>query len=315
MLKYFIRRILWIIPVFLGVTLITSIFMHLLPGSPFTSDKLPAAAQAKLLAAYGLDKPIWEQYLIYVFNFIRGDWGISLSLQLGRPVTAIIAEHIGYSLQVAVIAISTVIIIGVPFGIIAALNHNKWLDYMATGISLFFYSIPSFVLAILTLILILFTNNTFGWTNKLTHTNPSFFDLLLPGIVLGIRPASIITRLTRASMLEVLGQDYIRTAGAKGLSRRMMITRHALKNSLIPIVTVLGDEFGGLAVGSVTIETVFAIPGIGAYLVSSIESRDYSMILITTSLYAMIVVVINVAVDLLYGFIDPRIKYTTRKVG
>ncbi|MEI7556556.1 ABC transporter permease [Candidatus Chlorohelix sp.] len=315
MIKYFIRRILWIIPVFLGVTLITSTFMHLLPGSPFTSDKLSPDAQQRILAAYGLDKPIWEQYIIYVFNFVRGDWGISLSQQMGRPVSTIIAEHIGYSLQVAVIAISTVIIVGVPFGIIAALNHNKWLDYLATGVSLFFYSIPSFVLGILTLILILWSNNTFGWTTKLTNTNPTFVDLLIPGIVLGIRPASIVTRLTRASMLEVLGQDYIRTAGAKGLSRRMIITRHALKNSLIPIVTVLGDEFGGLAVGSVTIETVFAIPGIGFYLVSSIESRDYSMILITTALYAMIVVVVNLVVDLLYGFIDPRIKYSTRKVG
>ena len=312
MLKYFIRRALWIIPVFLGVTLITSVFMHLLPGDPFTSERVPIGSRQSVLKAYGLDQPWYIQYFIYVTNFVRGNWGTSFQ-QVGRPVSTIIGEHIGYSLTLAVIAIVTIIIVGIPLGVIAALNHNKTLDYAATSFSLFFYSIPSFVMAILALVLILFANNTFGWALPLTRTEPSFIDLLIPGIILGIRPASIVTRLTRASMLEVLGQDYVRTAQSKGLSQRAMITRHALKNALIPIVTVLGDEFGGLAVGSVTIETVFAVPGIGAYLVSSIQARDYPMILITTVLYAMIVVIVNLLVDILYGFLDPRIKYTTAR--
>jgi len=315
MLKYFLRRILWIIPVFMGVTLITFVFMTVLPGNPFTSEKLPGPAQANLMHAYGLDQPLYIRYFTYMFNFIRGDWGVSISQQLGRPVTTIIGEHIGYSLTLAVIAIVTIVLVGIPLGIIAALNHNKALDYFATSFSLMFYSIPSFVMAILALVAILTLNNTLGWTIPLTNTSPTFINLLLPGIILGIRPASLVTRLTRASMLEVLGQDYMRTAWAKGLNQRMTITRHALKNALIPIVTVLGDEFGGLAVGSVTIETVFAVPGIGAYLVSSIEARDYSMILITTVLYAMIVVIVNLLVDLLYGFLDPRIKYTTRRTS
>lgn len=314
MLKYFVRRILWIIPVFLGVTLITSIFMQLLPGDPFTNEKLPFETRKVILKTYGLDQPWYIQYFIYVINFIRFDWGTSFQ-QIGRPVTTIIGEHVGFSLTLAVIAIVTVMVVGIPLGIIAALNHNKTLDYVATGFSLFFYSIPSFVMAILALVLILLANNSFGWTIPLTQTNPSFIDLLIPGFILGVRPASIITRLTRASMLEVLNQDYIRTAWSKGLSQRMLIVRHALKNALIPIVTVLGDEFGGLAVGSVTIETVFAVPGIGAYLVSSIQARDYPMILITTVLYAMIVVIVNLVVDLIYGFLDPRIKYTTRRVA
>ncbi len=314
MVKYFIRRILWIIPVFIGVTLITSIFMQILPGDPFTSEKLPVEAKKGILKTYGLDQPWYIQYFVYVTNFVRGDWGTSFS-QVGRPVTTIIGEHIGYSLTLAVIAIITVMIVGIPLGIIAALNHNKFLDYLATGFSLFFYSIPSFVLAILALISILLANQSFGWTLPIAKTDPGFGDLLIPGIILGIRPASIITRLTRASMLEVLGQDYIRTAWSKGLNQRALIVRHALKNALIPIVTVLGDECGGLAVGSVTIETVFAVPGIGNYLVSSIQGRDYPMILITTVLYAMIVVIVNLVVDLIYGFLDPRIKYTTRRVA
>lgn len=314
MVKYFIRRALWVIPVFFGVTLITSFFMNALPGNPFTSDKLPKATQEAILKTYGLDQPWYIQYFVYVWNFIRGDWGTSFQ-QIGQPVLKIIGEHIGYSLQLALIAIVTIMLTGIPLGIIAALNHNKFLDYMATGVSLFFYAIPAFVMAILALLIILLANNTFGWNLPLTKTDPTFVDLLIPGIILGIRPASIITRLTRASMLEVLSQDYIRTAWSKGLSQRKMIIGHAMKNALIPIVTVLGDEFAGLAVGSVTIETVFAVPGIGSYLVQSIQARDYPMILGTTVLLALVVVFVNLIVDMIYGFIDPRIKYTTRRVG
>jgi ABC-type dipeptide/oligopeptide/nickel transport system permease component len=314
MARYIIRRLLWIIPVFIGVTLITTVFMYSLPGNPFTSERLPPAAREAITKAYGLDQPWYIQYFIYLGNFIRGDWGTSFR-QIGEPVTKIIWEHIGYSVQLALIAIVTTALFGVTLGIIAALNHNKFLDYLTTGVTLIFYSIPSFVLAIFALLLILLANNSFGWQIPLTKSDPQFIDLLLPGIVLGIRPASIVARLTRASMLEVLNQDYIRTAKAKGLSQNGMIVRHALKNSLIPIVTVLGDEFAGLVVGSVTIETVFAIPGIGNYLVQSILIRDYPMILGTTVLLALVVVFMNLIVDILYGFIDPRIKYTTRRVG
>jgi oligopeptide transport system permease protein len=314
MFKYFIRRILWIIPVFIGVTLITTIFMNSLPGNPFTSERLPPQAREAITKAYGLDQPWYIQYFVYIGNFLRGDWGTSFQ-QVGRPVTQIIWEHIGYSVQLAIIAVATIAVIGIPLGIIAALNHNRFFDYLATGISLLFYSIPSFVLGILALLLILVANNSFGWELPLTKSDPTFIDLLIPGIVLGIRPASIVTRLTRASMLEVLGQDYVRTARAKGLSQQTMIIKHALKNSLIPIVTVLGDEFASLAVGSVTIEAVFAVPGIGNYLVRSILLRDYPMILGITVLLAMIVVIVNLVVDVIYGFLDPRIKYTTRRVG
>jgi ABC-type dipeptide/oligopeptide/nickel transport system permease component len=313
MLKYFTRRILWIIPVFLGITLITSAFMKLLPGSPFTSETLPPAARARIEAAYGLDKPFHEQYITYVANFVRGDWGVSF--KQNRDVTLIVAEKVGYSVGLAVVGIITIMLFGITLGIVAALNHNKFLDYLCTGIALFIYSIPSFVLAILVLIFLVFASSNWGWQVKIAPTAPQFGDLILPGVILGIRPASIVMRLTRASMLEVLSQDYIRTAWSKGLSQRLMITRHALKNALIPIITVLGDEFGQLAVGSVTIEAVFNIPGIGGTLVQSVQNRDYPLVLITVVLYAIIVVFVNLIVDMLYGLVDPRIKYTTRRVG
>ncbi len=312
MLKYFLRRIVWIIPVFLGVTFITSMFLHMLPGDPFSDQSLPPETRAELMKAYGLDQPWYIQYLVYVTNFIRGDWGVSF-LQGNRPVSTIIGEHIIYSIELAGIAFCTILVVGIPLGIIAALNHNKLFDYLATGITLFFYSIPSFVMAILALMLILIANTNFGWAIPLTRDNPSLLDLLIPGMILGIRPASIITRLTRSSMLEVLHQDYIRTAWAKGLGQRIIIIRHSLKNALIPVITVLGDELGQLAVGSVTIETVFAVPGIGAFLISSIKSYDYPMVMIITVLYALIVVTLNLCVDIVYSFLDPRIKYTTRR--
>lgn len=287
--------------------------MKLLPGTPFTSENLPPATRARVAEAYGLNKPVQEQYVTYVINFVKGDWGTSF--KQNRDVRLIIGEKIGYSLVLAFIGILTIILFGVSLGIIAALNHNKPLDYIATGITLFIYSIPSFVVAILVLILIVFASANWGWQITIAPTDPKFTDLILPGVILGIRPASIVARLTRASMLEVLSQDYIRTAWAKGLNQRLMITRHALKNALIPIVTTLGDEFGQLAVGSVTIEAVFNIPGSGGTLVQSVQNRDYPLILITVVLYAIVVVMINLLVDVLYGFIDPRIKYTTKRVG
>jgi ABC-type dipeptide/oligopeptide/nickel transport system permease component len=304
----------WVIPVFLGVTFITFMFLHMLPGDPFSNDSLPPETRDELMKAYGLDKPWYIQYLVFLANFIRGDWGVSFQ-QSNRPVSTIIGEHIFYSVELAILAFIIILIVGIPLGIIAALNHNKLFDYVATGITLFFYSIPSFVMAILALMLILLANTNFGWTIPLTRDNPSILDLIIPGIILGIRPASIITRLTRSSMLEVLHQDYIRTAWAKGLGQRIIIIRHTLKNGLIPVITVLGDELGQLVVGSVTIETVFAVPGIGAFLISSIKAYDYPLVMIITVLYALIVVTLNLCVDIIYGILDPRIKYTTRRTS
>ncbi len=312
--RYVIRRLILIIPVFMGVTLITFIFMRTLPGDPFTTEKrIPPGVLDSLRAKYGLDLPLWQAYFVYLFNFLRLDWGQSFQ-QRGQDVTDIMAHHAPYSFQLGLMAFLIMILIGVPLGITAALRHNKALDYIATGFSLFFFSIPSFVLALLALVGIVLFNANFNTDIPVTKTDPQWNDLILPALVLGIRPASIITRLTRASMLEVLSQDYIRTAWAKGVSQRMMITRHALKNALIPIVTVLGDYLGGLIVGSVTIEAVFGIPGIGGYFVQAIVNRDYPIIMITSIVFSLAVVFINLAVDLIYGFLDPRIKYTTRKV-
>jgi ABC-type proline/glycine betaine transport system permease subunit len=214
-----------------------------------------------------------------------------------------------FSLRLGIMAFIFMLIVGIPLGIIAALKQNSWIDYTLTTISLVAFSIPSFVLGLLALVAILLINNFFGTEFSIAPSSPTTLDLVLPAMILGAREASIIARLTRSSMLEVIRQDYMRTAQAKGLNNQRIAIRHGLKNAFIPILTVLGDRLAGLLTGSVTIESVFNIPGIGYYFVSSILAHDYPMILATTVLYALLIVIINLVVDLLYGYFDPRISY------
>lgn len=214
-----------------------------------------------------------------------------------------------FSLRLGIMAFIFMLIVGIPLGIIAALKQNTWIDYTLTTISLIAFSIPSFVLGLLALVGILLINTFFGTEFSIAPSSPTTLDLVLPAMILGAREASIIARLTRSSMLEVIRQDYMRTAQAKGLNNQRIAIGHGLKNAFIPILTVLGDRLAGLLTGSVTIESVFNIPGIGYYFVSSILAHDYPMILATTVLYALLIVVINLVVDLLYGYFDPRISY------
>jgi len=242
------------------------------------------------------------QFLQFLGNLLRGDLGPSLS-RPGQNVTGIILPLIGNSFILGGVAFVILIGLAIPLGTIAALKQNTWVDYVASVISLVGYSIPNFVLGI---VLILITGLWLQILPIAHWGNP--VDVLLPAFVLAIRPMAVLTRLTRAAMLEVLNQDYIRTAWAKGLPGRAVVIRHAFRNALLPIVTVMGDQLGDLVTGSLVIETLFNVPGIGQYFVISIGQRDYGMIMGTTLFYATLVLIINLVVDLMYGVIDPRVR-------
>jgi oligopeptide transport system permease protein len=242
------------------------------------------------------------QFFRFLGNLVRGDLGPSFS-QKGRGVTEIIVPAAVNSFVLGFGAFCLLILMALPLGIVAALRQNTWVDYVATTFSLIGYSIPNFVLG---LVLILAVGLKLGWLPISGWNGPEY--LIMPAFVLAIRPMAVLTRLTRASMLEVLNQDYIRTAWSKGLSGRAVVIRHALRNALLPIVTVMGDQLGDLVTGSLIVESLFAIPGVGHWFVDSINKRDYGMIMGTTIFYATLVLIINLVVDLLYGVIDPRVR-------
>jgi ABC-type dipeptide/oligopeptide/nickel transport system permease component len=242
------------------------------------------------------------QYLRFINNLLHLDLGPSFN-QKSRNVTDIIVQGAGTSFILGATAFLLLVGVAVPLGTIAALKQNTWVDYFATTLSLVGYSIPNFVLGIL---MILVIGLQLQWLPIAGWGAPQY--LVMPAIVLAIRPMAVLTRLTRASMLEVLNQDYIRTAWAKGLGARVVIIRHALRNALLPVVTVMGDQFGDLITGSLVVETLFAVPGIGFYFVDSVNQRDYNMIMGTTIFYATLVLGINLLIDLLYGVIDPRVR-------
>ncbi|MBF6613009.1 MAG: ABC transporter permease [Chloroflexi bacterium] len=243
------------------------------------------------------------QYLNYLNNLIHGNLGTSFSFP-SQSVNDIIGSAAKASLLLGVSAFLLLVVTAVPLGMLAAVKQNTWLDYSATAFSLVGYSIPNFVLGIIFILL------TGVWVKVIPVAEWATFprDLVLPAIVLAIRPLAVLTRLTRASMIEVLNQDYVRTAWAKGLSSRIVLIRHALRNALLPVVTVMGDHLGDLITGSIVVETLFNVPGIGQWFVNSVQSRDYGMIMGTTLFYATLVLLINLVVDVMYGFIDPRIK-------
>src|SRR5438270_1997834 len=304
MTRFIIRRILWLVPVLLFVSLITFTLMHLTPGGPWDKDKPPSAqAIANLNARYNLDKPAWEQYLLYMNGVLHGDLGPSYTYQ-DRSVTDIIVQGLPTTASLGVLAALLAIVVGVPLGVIAATRQNTPVDYTALGFGTIFASVRSFVLGFV--LIIIFALNlhlvpTSGWGKPAQY--------FLPVLTLGLSQAALLTRITRASVLDVSRQDFIRTARAKGLREELMIRRHLLKNALIPVVTVMGPILAFLLVGSLIVETIFSVPGVGRLLVQRISQRDYALIMGTTLLYAFVIAVLNLVVDVLYAFIDPRITY------
>ena len=300
-LRYIIKRILMAIVTLWAVITITFFVMKAVPGDPFASEKaVTPAAKAALEAKYGLDKPLMEQYKNYLIGALRFDFGPSLK-QRGRDVTTIILDGMKTSAKIGLIALVLATVTGILLGSVAALRRNTIFDRIIMVITPAFVSMPSFIMG--SLLLILFSV-TLHW---LPANGAAKGGLILPVITLSLYPMSYITRLTRSSMLDVLGQDYIRTAKAKGVSERNVILKHALKNSLIPVITYFGPELAYIVTGSLVVEQIFAVPGIGRAFVNSITGRDYTLIMGTTVVLASLIVIMNLVSDIMYKIVDPRI--------
>lgn len=337
MTKYIIRRILAFIPVLFFVAVFTFVLVRRIPGGPFdrAGDRaLPPQVVANKNAKYHLDWPVWKQFVSYLIGddllgedgtsrgLIRGDLGLSLRYT-SQSVSDIIKTTFPVSAQLGLMALILALIIGVPAGTLAALKQNTWIDYTATFGAVFFASIPSLVLAPLLIWIFALKLGWFevatwgskppfllGFLPKLSELNLDYFKhAALPVFALGTAMAAGIARLTRASLLQVIREDYIRTARAKGLRERTVIAIHALKNGLIPVVTILGPLFAAVVTGTLIVEQIFGLNGMGKHFVNSIGNRDYTVVMGVTLLYSVILVVANLAVDLTYAVLDPRIRY------
>jgi len=283
---------------------ITFFLMKAIPGNPFADEKMPnPEIRAAMMEKYGLNKPVIEQYFVYLGNFIRGDFGVSYT-RAGITVNKVIADGFPYSLTIGLYASLIVVFAGIGFGVMCALNQNKFIDRFFMVLSTLGATIPSFVLA--TGFLFIFSK-TLGWVPSFGVDTAAGY--IGPIVVIGAFSLSFITRLTRTSLLEVQQQDYIRTARAKGVSGKKIIFGHALKNSLIPVITYFGPMLAFIVTGSMVVEQIFAVPGIGRQFVSSITNRDYTMIMGTTIFLASLIVIMNLISDLLYKVVDPRIDY------
>jgi oligopeptide transport system permease protein len=305
MLKYAIRRLLLIIPTLFFVALITFFLAHAAPGGPWDKDEnkpIRPEAVAALNRKYGLDKPVHEQFIVYLGNAIRGDFGVSYNYR-DREVSDIIAQGLPVSAQLGIQSMLIALAISIPLGVISALRQNTAVDYGSLFFATIGGAIPNFVLAIWAIYLfgvVLHVLPVTGWGR--------IQNMVLPTLMLAIPASAFLTRITRVSMLEVIRQDYVRTARAKGLREQVVIIGHVLKNALIPVATILGPATAGIITGSFIIETIFNVPGIGRFFVLSINGRDYPMIMGIFLLYAFIISVANLTVDLMYGMLDPRIK-------
>jgi ABC-type dipeptide/oligopeptide/nickel transport system permease component len=307
MLAFIIRRIVWTIPVLLLVILMTFLMMKLIKGNPFqvTDRPVPESIQRNLDRKFHLDKPWWVQYLYYVRDTARLDLGPSL-VQRNQDVNDVIKEHFPTSIKLGLLAMGFAIIVGIPLGVFAALKHNSVLDYTAMGIANLGFALPSFLVA--TLLIYFFALRLKDYTGLPTNGWAGPSSWILPTIALGIYPMTYFARLVRGTVLETMQQDYIRTAKAKGLRWRLVVGKHVLRNSLIPAVTAAGPVLGGLITGSFIVETIFGIPGIGKYYVTAVTGRDYSVVMGITVLLSVIIIVANLVVDILYGYLDPRIR-------
>ena len=304
MYKYIARRVVWLALVLVVVAFITFTLMHLVPGGPWDREKqLAPQIVGNLNRKYGLDKPFFVQFGNFIWGAVRGDLGVSYMYQ-DRSVTQILAEGFPETATLGLSAFLIALLIGMPFGMAAALKQNSTVDYASVLFSTVFASIPGFVLGILLMIVfavVLHWLPTGGWG--------SVRQVLMPAFALAALPAAYTARITRASMLEAMRQDYVRTARAKGLVERVVLLRHILRNALIPVVTIAGPELAFLISGSFIIESLFSIPGIGRLFVQGVFARDYGLIMGSILFYAFAVAVINLVVDILYAVIDPRIRY------
>lgn len=303
MLSFIIRRLLLIIPMALLVITLTWVLVRIAPGNFYTGEKkLPPAIEENIKKKYGLDKPWYQQYGIMLWNTVRGDFGNSLKYE-GQTVNELIWRHFPYSAIMGLLAYILALVIGLAAGIIASLKQNSGFDYGSMSLAMLGLSVPNFVLGpILVLIFSL-------WLYWLPPARWSLAGLILPVITLSAIYAAYIARLTRAGMLEVMRSDYIRTARAKGLDEKTVLLRHAVRGGLIPVVSFTGPALAGLLAGTVVVEKVFAIPGLGNIFLQAVLNRDEPVILGVVAFLSILIMVFNLLVDISYGFLDPRIRY------
>ena len=300
MLKYTIKRLLLAAVTVLIIAAITFFAMNAIPGGPFSKEKATdPTVQAMLEARFNLDKPVPEQFLIYMKNLLHGDFGISL--KTGREISVTIRDSFAVSAKLGGMAAGLAVVLGLTLGSVAALTRNRWPDRVIIFLTTLFVSVPSFVLA--TLLLLVFCL-ILKWFSVFNPANPNY---LLPVISLMLYPMAYITRLTKSSMLDVLGQDYIRTARAKGVRQSLVIFKHALRNALIPVITYVGPMTAYILTGSMVVETVFTVGGLGTKFVSSINNQDYPMIMATTIFLATLMVLATLLSDLVYKLVEPKI--------
>lgn len=333
MLRYITRRLLAMIPTLIGVTIVVFMFIHLIPGDPATAmlrENAPVEVAERIRESLGLNKPLYEQYLIYMGKILRGDLG--RSLVTNNPVADDLANRLPATAELSLFAMFFAIALGIPAGIVSAVRRNSIIDTLSMFLSLIGVSMPIFWIGLMAIFLFAVVLH---WvpagtrigvdvqleritnfyildallTGNLSALGDVLHHLITPSLVLSTVPMALLARMTRSTMLEALNQDYVRTAHAKGLHARVVILRHALKNALLPIVTVVGLQVGGLLSGAILTETIFGWPGIGRWVYDSIQLRDYPVVQGVTLIIALIFVVVNLIVDLSYAFIDPRIHY------
>src|SRR2546428_12383368 len=306
MTAYVIRRVLWIIPVLWAVATITFFLMHTVPGGPFDQEKqVPPAVLENLNAKYNLDKPLYEQYALFFWDLAHGDLGVSFRSQ--QPVVDLIKDGWKTTAQLGVATFIFAVVFGMSMGVISALNHNKLPDYLCVFFATAGTGMPSFVIG--SFLVIVFSVKL-GWFDVLGWEFGNYKKMVLPILTLGVLPSAYIARITRASVLEVLTQDYIRTARAKGLAEWVVIARHTIKNAMVPVLTVVGPIAAVLVTGSFITESIYQINGVGRRFVLAIFDRDYGLIMGTVLFYAAIVAVANLVVDIMYAVVDPRIRYS-----
>lgn len=337
MLQFILRRLGLVIPTFIGITLLTFAFVHLIPGDPVLimagERGISPERHAQLMAQFGLDQPMWKQYITYINGVMHGDLGISLKSRI--PVWDEFVPRFKATLELGICAMLFAVAVGIPVGVLAAVKRGSVFDHTAVGISLTGYSMPIFWWGIMLIMLvsvqlnltpvsgrvsdIIFLDDSHPLTgfmliDTLLWGEPGDFKdavmhMILPAIVLGTIPLAVIVRMTRSSMLEVLGEDYIRTARAKGLTRMRVIVVHALRNAMLPVVTVIGLQVGTLLAGAILTETIFSWPGLGRWLIEALQRRDYPVVQGGVLLVAILIIVVNLLVDLLYGVVNPRIRH------
>ncbi len=304
MFRFIFRRLLQVIPVIFVIITATFFMVRLVPGGPFLAEKaIPPEVMRNLEAHYGLDQPLWKQYATYLGNIVRGDLGPSLKYS-NRTVNEIIATKLPVSLILGGCSLAVALTLGLTLGVVAAVRRNTGLDYLASAIGMLGICVPTFVLGPL---LVLFFAIRLGWVNASGWY--SWQDGVLPSLTLGFVYAAYIMRLTRGGMLEVLNQDFIRTARAKGASELRVVFRHALRGGLLPVVSFLGPAIAGILTGSFVIETIFQIPGLGREFVNSAFNRDYTLVLGTVILYASMIVALNLVVDVVQVWLNPKLKF------